>query len=275
MFTLFNIATAVTILSKSEQAAHALSFQETGSQDDMDALVRSNMRMAIKIAKRHYRNHLEMDDLVSEAVTGIVRAAETFDPASGASFTSYSSQWMRARVREYVQANTGAVRCGTRTAKALWASLARVRREHGADVTPEFIARELKLDVEEVRDLLPTLTARAISTDAPVGDADGATVGDLMPSAAIDIDEAMDRTRSGELVVEALEEFKNTLNERHQDILARRVLADYMGNDKGDVQSFGVSKQRVSQLEKAVTKKLQAFLTERFGIEALSDMMAK
>jgi len=274
MFSLFNIATAVAILSKTEQTAHALAFQETGDQKHVDALVRSNMRMAIKIAKKHYRNHLEMDDLLAEAVTGIVRAMDTYDPASGASFTSYSSQWMRSRVREYVQANTGAIRCGTRTGKKLWASLARVRRQHGMDATPELIARELDLDVDEVRALLPTLQARAISTDAPVGDADGATIGDLVPSAALSVDEAMDRTNAGAALVEALGEFKNTLNDRHADVLERRILADYLGADKASPDSFGVTKQRISQIEKSVTKKLQAFLVDRFGAEGLSEMMA-
>jgi len=273
MFSLFNVAATITILSRDEQTAHALAFQKTGKQEHMDALIRSNMRMAIKIARKHYRNHLEMDDLIAEAITGIMRAAETFDQDAGASFTSYSTQWMRAAVQSFVQANTGAIRCGSRAAKALWASLARVRREHGMDASPEVIAKALGLDADDVRDLLPTLTARATSIDSPVGDADGATIGDLLPSCAVAQDEMMDRTQSGQAIVEALSEFATTLNDRHADILQRRVLADYFGTDKATPADFGVTKQRVSQLDKAVTKKLQAFLVERFGAEGLKGMM--
>ena len=273
LFSLFNIAATVSILSRDEQTAHALAFQQTRDQKHIDALVRSNMRMAIKIARRHYRNHLEMDDLIAEAITGIMRAAETFDADGGASFTSYATQWMRAAVQSFVQANTGAIRCGSRTAKALWASLARVRREHGMDATPEVIAEALKLDVDEVKALLPTLTARATSIDSPVGDADGATIGELIPSEAVSQDEMMDRTQCNEALVEALSEFATTLNDRHADILQRRVLADYFGTDKATPADFGVTKQRVSQLDKVVTKKLQAFLVERFGAEGLKGMM--
>ena len=273
MFSLFNIAATVTILSRDEQTAHALAFQQTRDQKHIDALVRSNMRMAIKIARKHYRNHLEMDDLIAEAITGIMRAAETFDPDAGASFTSYSTQWMRAAVQSFVQANTGAIRCGSRAAKALWASLARVRREHGMDATPEVIAQALDLDVDEVRDLLPTMTARAASIDSPVGDADGATIGDMLPSDAVDQHDMMDRTQSNESLAQALSDFAETLNDRHADILRRRVLADYFDTDKATPADFGVTKQRVSQLDKAVTKKLQAFLVERFGAEGLKGMM--
>lgn len=273
MFSLFNIAATVSILAKDEQSAHAVAFQKTGDQKHIEALVRSNLRMAIKIARKHYRNHLEMDDLIAEAITGIMRAAESFDPNAGASFTSYSTQWMRAAVQQYVQANTGAIRCGSRAAKKLWASLQRVRREHGIDATPEVIAEALDIDVEDVRELLPTLNARATSIDAPIGDADGATIGDLIPSRVVGQHEMLDRTQSNEALVMALSEFATTLNERHADILRRRVLADYLDTDKASPDAFGVSKQRISQLEKAVTKKLQAFLVDRFGSEGLKGMM--
>ena len=182
MFSMFNLAATVAILAKDEQSAHAVAFQKTGEQRHIDALIRSNLRMAIHIARKHYRSHLEMDDLIAEALTGILRAVETFDAEAGASFTSYAAQWMRAKCQEHTQANTGAVRCGSRAAKKLWASLARVRRSHGMDVTPEVIASELGLEVQEVKDILPLLSASATSMEAPVGDANGATFGELMPS---------------------------------------------------------------------------------------------
>ena len=273
MFSMFNLAATVLILSKPEQSAHAVAYQETGDKAHMDALIRSNLRMAISVARKHRRNHIDMDDLIAEAVTGIMRAAETFSPDGGASFTSYATQWMRAKCQEFVQANTGAVRCGSRAGKKLWASLARIRRAHGVDVPADVIAAELGISVEDVEEILPLLSGFATSIDSPVGDADGATVGDLLPSEAITQDEAMDRTHAGEALLVALSEFAETLNDRHADVLRRRVLADYLGTDKAPPTDFGVSKQRISQIEKAVTKKLQGFLVERFGAEALSEMM--
>ena len=229
--------------------------------------------MAIHIARKHYRSHLEMDDLIAEALTGILRAVETFDAEAGASFTSYAAQWMRAKCQEHTQANTGAVRCGSRAAKKLWASLARVRRSHGMDVTPEVIASELGLEVQEVKDILPLLSASATSMEAPVGDANGATFGELMPSGSLSQEETMDRTQAGQDIVCAMSDFADTLNERHADVFRRRILADYLDAEKAAPSDFGVTKQRISQIEKAVTKKLQGFLVERFGSEGLREMM--
>jgi RNA polymerase nonessential primary-like sigma factor len=273
MFSLFNIAATVTILARDEQTAHAIAYQKTGEKRHLDALIRSNIRMAIHVARKHYRSHLEMDDLIAEALTGIIRAVETFDADAGASFTSYSMQWMRSACQAHTQANTGAVRCGSRTAKALWSSLARVRRQHGMDATPEVIAAELGLEAEDVKDILPLLSASVTSIEAPVRDTDGATVGDMMPSGSISQHEAMQRTQNSETLVVALSEFADGLSERHADILRRRVLADYLDAPKASPDTFGVTKQRVSQLEKSVTKKLQGFLVERFGAEGLKGMM--
>lgn len=272
MFSLFNIAATVAILSKDEQAEHAIAFQKTGDQRHIDALIRANVRLAIKIAKKCQRSHIEMDDLLTEALTGIMRAAETFDPESGASFSTYASQWMRSRVQEFVQANTGAVRCGSRTAKALWASLARVRRQHGLDVTPEVIASELGLSVEEVKEILPLLNGSVTSMEAPVRDEDGATFGDTLQSGSLGQDVAYDRTMASQEILCAMSDFADTLNDRHGDVFRRRILADYLGTSKASPCDFGVTKQRISQIEKSVIGKLQVFLTNRFG-DDLKEMM--
>jgi len=272
VFSLFNIAATVAILSKDEQSAHAVAFQKTGDQRHIDALVRSNVRLAISIAKKHNRTTLDFDDLLAEAVTGILRAVETYDPEAGASFSSYAAQWMRAKVQEFVQNNTGQIRCGTRAAKKLFASLPRLRRTFGADIDAAGIARELGLDEDEVAELLPVLSASAISIDRPIGDEGGATIGDMLGDDSLTPDERMDRTHNSQAIMVALSEFAGTLNERHADIFRRRILADYMGEDKVDASSFGVTKQRVSQIEKAITAKLRKHLTATFG-ESLSDMM--
>jgi RNA polymerase sigma factor (sigma-70 family) len=287
MYSLFNVAATVIILSKSEQSELVAVYQDGITTDDdhnvvtstpaadaaLGRLVQANLRMAMSVAKKRFRTGLDMDDLVSEAVSGILRAAVTFDPTKGAAFSSYARQWMVANVQTFVQANVGQIRCGTRTAKKLFASLTRLRRQFGSDVTPEVIARELGLDADDVRAALSVISSRAVSIDRPVGDADGATIGELIPMDRPLPDEAMDRTQAGAAIRDAIEAFAATLKPNHADVLRRRVLADYMGEDKADANSFGVTKQRVSQIEKAVTLKFQSFLTNRFGSEALAGMM--
>mgnify|MGYP003626938715 FL=1 len=253
---LFNLLATTQILSRSSQIDLVREAQNSNDNEALDALIKSNLPMAVKIAKKHIRNGLTLDDLTAEAITGIIRAVDSFDAEKGASFTTYAAQWMRAKCQEFVQANCGTLRVGSRAAKQLHAGLARVRRQFGSDVDNATIARELGLDEAEVADIVPLITSRAASLSAPIGD-EGSTFGDTLVSKNINQHEKLERTHLAERVVVSLSEFVDTLNDRQRAIFTGRVIADYLGNDKVPATDFGVTKQRVGQIEKALTAKLR------------------
>jgi len=252
---LTNLLATTLILPQDDQTLHALSFQDNQDREHLDALVKSNLPMAVKVAMKNKRNGLDLEDLTSEAVTGILRAAESFDPDCGASFTHYAKQWMRAKVQDYVQANCGTIRVGSRSAKKLFSGLNRVRRQFGSDVSNEVIAQELGIDVEDVNEILPLITARAASLNAPIGD--GSELHEVIPSKRINQAEAMERTETSEAIAQALKEFSDNLKPNHAAIFNNRILADYHGEEKAHAESFGVTKQRVQQIEKDLNTKLQ------------------
>jgi RNA polymerase sigma-32 factor len=245
------------ILSRDAQIELVREAQKSNDNKALDALIRSNLPMAVKIAKKHIRNGIDIEDLLAEAVTGIIRAVESYDCDKGASFTTYSSQWMRAKCQEFVQNNCGTIRVGTRTAKKLHAGTARIRRAFGTDVSNAVIARELGLDEAEVADILPLISTRAASLSAPVGDSDGSSFGDTLSSGTISQHEAMDRTQQSEIIRELVLGFAEELNKKQRAIYEGRILAEYLGNSKTDSSSFGVTKQRVCQIEKELSKRLQ------------------
>jgi len=245
------------ILSRSAQIDLVREAQNSNDNTALDALIKSNLPMAVKIAKKHRRNGIDIEDLTAEAVTGIIRAVDTFNPEKGASFTTYAAQWMRAKCQEFVQANCGTLRIGTRSAKKLHSGLARVRRQFGSDVDNATIARELDLDESDVADIIPLISSRAASLEAPIGDKDGGTFGDTLQTGSISQHDAMCRTHMSEAILVAVSDFADSLNDRQRAIFTGRILADYLGIDKLDAGTFGVTKQRVSQIEKSLTAKLQ------------------
>ena len=258
------LVSAVNILTRDEQIAHADAFQKTGDRRAMDALVRSNIPLAIKIAKKHVRNTIDLDDLLMEAVTGILRAGETFDPTCGASFTTYARQWMLAKCQQYVQENCGTIRVGSRVARKLYASLPRLRRQFGADVDNDTIARELGLNAGDVGKALALLGKRAASLNAPLN-SDGATVANTIADGNILQDERMRRAGQSTKIGEILNTFRKTLkNDRDVKIFTHRVAADVYENDKlttvALANEFGVSKQRIAQIEKGMVQKLRKAL---------------
>jgi len=276
MTALFALAATAVILSKSDQIDQVTKFQKTGSKSALQNLIHSNIRLAMKIAREHKRGSVEFEDMVVEAIEGIMIAANKFDDSKGASFTTYAAQWMRAQVQAYVQNNCSTVRVGTRTARKLFSSLPRVRRKHGIDVTPEKIASELNLDVKEVEAVLPVLGRRATSLDAPIN-GDGGTVATLIPDEAITVEEKLHRTRVIEKVGGSLKKFSESLKERDRVIFASRIACEVFGQDPVSAvelaERFGVSKQRVSQIEKGLKEKLRSFLITTLGDKNVKDML--
>lgn len=260
MSALFTLLATTQILQRGTQIELVRIAQNSNDNKALDALIKSNLPMAVKIAKKHVRNGIDIEDLTAEAITGIIRAVDTFNPEKGASFTTYAAQWMRAKCQEFVQANCGTLRVGTRSAKKLHAGVARIRRTFGSDVSNEIIARELGLDEAEVADILPLISTRAASLNAPIG-TDGATFGETLVDNNINQFDKLERTRNSEAIAAAVVDFSNNLKDKQRAIFNGRILAEYLGNDKVSANDFGVSKQRVGQIEKDLTAKLRNHLT--------------
>jgi RNA polymerase sigma-32 factor len=275
---LATLAATAIILNRTEQIAHVRTVQCADStpaevRAAQAALVSANVRLAMKVAKKHVRNGVSFDDLLAQACEGIVYAAGKYEVGNAASFTTYAKQWMRARCQEHVQANAGLLHCGSRTSKKLWSSLQKAQKALGPDATPEAIAAHLSLDVTDVNACLASMTSRGVSINKPVGDERGATIGSIIPDNAIRQDVAMERTQNSESIADALETFAADLKPAHAEILRGRVIAGLTGDDQRCAKTFGVSKQRVGQIEKQLRVKLAAHFTRSFGADGVKAML--
>ena len=266
------LAASAVILSKDEQSSHVAAYQKTGDNRALKALIRSNVRLAHKVAKKNIRRGVDFNDLLASAVEGIIIAAGKFDPSKGASFTTYSRQWMIAKCQEFVQGNAGMVHVGSRTSKRLWAGLQKARKVVGQDATPEAIAEHMGLDVKEVRECMTFMTARGTSLDAPISE-DGGTVASLIGDDSMRQDIAMERTQNSERILCAVSEFAGTLNDRQREVLTGRIVHELVGTEKRDATTFGVSKQRVGQIEKDLTRRLASHLTRSIGQDGVRAML--
>ena len=275
---LATLAATAIILNRAEQIAHVRTVQCADStpaevRAAQAALVSANVRLAMKVAKKHVRNGVSFDDLLAQACEGIVYAAGKYEVGNAASFTTYAKQWMRARCQEHVQGNAGLLHCGSRTSKKLWSSLQKAQKALGPDATPEAIAAHLSLDVTDVNACLASMTSRGVSINKPVGDERGATIGSIIPSGAMRQDVAMERTQNSESISDALETFASTLKPGHVEILRGRVIAGLTGDDQRCAKTFGVSKQRVGQIEKQLRVKLADHFTRSFGTDGVKAML--
>ena len=266
------LATTAIILGKDEQIQLVTRAQETADNDARRNLVQANIRLAHKVAKKHVRKGLDFNDLLASATEGILIAIDKFDVTKGASFTTYARMWMVAKCQEHVQANAGLVHCGSRTSKKLWSGLQKARKAIGVDAQPSEIAAHMGLDVEDVEACLMFMSARGTSLDAPLS-ADGGTIATVVPDGKMGQDERCERTQNSEIIRKTVASFMAGLNTRQRDIMKGRVINGLLGQDKRCATTFGVTKQRVGQIEKDLRGKLARHFTATFGADGVNDML--
>jgi RNA polymerase sigma factor (sigma-70 family) len=269
---LTSLATTAIILSKEEQIQLVTKAQADDCIDARHTLVQANIRLAHKVAKKNVRKGIDFNDLLSCATEGILIAINKFNVTKGASFTTYARMWMVAKCQEHVQANAGIVHCGSRTSKKLWSGLQKARKAIGVDAQPSEIAAHMGLDVEDVEACLMFMSARGTSLDAPLS-ADGGTIATVVPDGKIDQHERLERTANSEAILVAVSDFVDTLNDRQRAIFTGRVVNELTGSDKRCATTFGVTKQRVGQIEKDLRGKLARHFTATFGADGVNDML--
>jgi len=179
---------------------------------------------------------------------------------------------MVAKCQEHVQANAGLVHCGSRTSKKLWSGLQKARKAIGVDATSDELAAHMGLDVEDVNACLMFMSARGTSLDAPLS-ADGGTIATVIPDGKLGQDVQLERTANNEAILVAVSDFAASLNDRQRSILTGRVVHELIGNDKQCATTFGVTKQRVGQIEKDLRGKLARHFTASFGADGVRDML--
>lgn len=251
----------------------AVRFQQTQDPSAAAALVTSNLRLVVKIAYEYRRAYKNIMDLVQEGNIGLMQAVKRYDPYRGVKLSTYAALWIRAYILRYIINNWRLVKLGTtQVQRKLFFNLRKKRAELqalGIDPTHAEIAKQLDVPESEVAEMDVRLTSGEKSLDAPVGDADGRSIArvDMMPSGADGPEAAAASVEIQSLLKDKLAEFRKTLlaKEKELAIFDERLVADdpLTLQELGD--RFGISRERVRQLEQRLTGRLREYLSETLG----------
>ncbi|WP_394842588.1 RNA polymerase factor sigma-32 [Pendulispora brunnea] len=257
------------------EETHELAVRFVESQDPASAaqLVTANLRLVVKIAYEYRRAYKNIMDLVQEGNIGLMQAVKRYDPYRGVKLSSYAAWWIRAYILRFILNNWRLVKLGTTQAqRKLFFNLRKKRAElqaMGIDPTHEEIAKRLNVPESEVADMDVRLTSSEKSLDAPVGDAEGRAIAkvDMMPSGLEGPETLMADEELHALLKEKLGAFRETLAGKEKDlaIFDERLVADepLTLQELGD--RFGISRERVRQLEQRLTMRLREFLRDEMG----------
>jgi len=259
----------------SPEQTHDLAVQFVESQDPQYAarLVTANLRLVVKIAYEYRRAYKNIMDLVQEGNIGLMQAVKRYDPYRGVKLSSYAAWWIRAYILRFILNNWRLVKLGTTQAqRKLFFNLRKKRAEltaMGIDPTNAEIAKQLNVPESEVADMDVRLTSNEKSLDAPVGDSEGRAIAkvDMMPSLSEGPEALMAHEEIDALVKAKLADFRKTLAGKDKElaIFDERLVADepLTLQELGD--RFGISRERVRQLEQRLTGRLREFLTVEMG----------
>ncbi|MBX3232718.1 MAG: RNA polymerase factor sigma-32 [Labilithrix sp.] len=257
------------------EQTHELAAKFVETQDPRIAaqLVTANLRLVVKIAYEYRRAYKNIMDLVQEGNIGLMQAVKRYDPYRGVKLSSYAAWWIRAYILRFILNNWRLVKLGTTQAqRKLFFNLRKKRAElqaMGIDPTNAEIAKQLNVPEADVAEMDVRLAQNEKSLDAPVGDADGRAIAkvDMMPAAGAGPETQMADEELQALLKDKLADFRKTLEGKDKDlaIFDQRLVADdpLTLQDLGD--KFGISRERVRQLEQRLLGRLRDYLKREMG----------
>lgn len=266
------------LLTPEEEQALSRRYAETGDVKAAARMVTANLRLVVKISFEYRRAYRNIMDLIQEGNIGLMQAVKRFDPYRGVKLSSYAAWWIRAYILRFILNNWRLVKVGTtQTQRKLFFNLNKEKQRLaalGVDPTAAEIAKRLDVPEHEVVDMDRRLSGNELSLDAPVGDAEGRGVSrvDLLPSGDARVDDALAGAEIDEMVRGRLRAFERTLTGKDIAIFRDRLVADEPATLQEIGDRYGISRERVRQLEKRLQDKLRVFLQHELGEAIHSDV---
>jgi len=260
------------LLTREEELELATLYARTGDRAAAWRLVTSNLRLVVKIAREYHRGVFQLLDLIQEGNVGLMQAVRKFDPLKGVKLSTYAAWWIRAYIIRFIMDNWRQVKLGTTQAqRRLFFNLGKERERllaRGIEPTPRLLARNLRVDEEDVNEMAARMSGDDLSLDQPIRGEDGESsvsrMDRLEDRGATPADETVAAEQMRKLFREKLDAFGLTLtDEREKAIFADRLLPRD-GADPATLSDlgarFGLTRERARQIEAKLTSRLRDFV---------------
>jgi len=258
----------IPLLSREEEQQLAIHYRETGDVEAAYQLVTSNLRLVVKIALEfHHRWMVSLLDLIQEGNIGLMMAIKKFDPYRGVKLSHYASYWIRAYILKFIMDNWKLVKIGTtQMQRKIFFNLQKEKKRLeglGFDPAPKRLAEAFHTTENQVIEMEQRLGDWEPSLDQVVGDDWKETRGDFMADDTELFDRKMARSQFQELFNQKLQEFSATLDGKELDILENRLLSENPHTLQAMGEKYGITKERVRQLEERLKKKIRSYIEEQ------------
>ncbi len=256
------------LLTPEEEEKITKAYYETKDPALASRIVTSNLRLVVKIAldfqKLWMQNFL---DLIQEGNVGLMHAVRKFDPYKGVKFSYYASFWIKAYIMKFIMDNWRLVKIGTTQAqRKLFYNLNKEKERMkalGYDPTPKRISESLNVKEQDVVAMDQRMGSWEVSLNAPVRDDSDDKHMDFLASNDTSIESNVARREVARQLSHQLKEFAKELKDKEKVIFEKRLMAEDPLTLQQLGTEFGVSRERVRQIEARVKQKLKKFLENR------------
>ncbi len=254
------------ILSAEEEYEYAKKWVRDKDKNAAEKLVASHLRMVVSVAY-DFRNYgVPFAELIASGNMGLMQALQKFDPEKGFRFSTYAMFWIKAEIYETILDNWSIVKIGTSAnQKRVFFNLNRAKRALGimdgnlSEEQTKQIADYLKVPENDVKRMSTRLSARDVSLNSPVhSDDDARDVLSNMPDDRTSVEDNMEQIEFRRRGYDLLRKNLEKLPERDREILQARRLSDPVATLESLSQKYGISRERVRQIEERAYNKLRA-----------------
>ena len=261
------------VLSREEEYELAMRHRETGDLEAARKLIISNLKFVVRVANEYKNYNVNTMDLIQEGNIGLMKAVRGFDPTKGYRLISYAVWWIRAYIQNHIMKNWSLVKVGTnQSQRKLFYKLRSTKNkieatgaETGEGIYSE-IAKELDVPDSQVIEMDRIMSGKDLSLDATVEGGTERTYVDILGD-TFDQEKFLEDSQIRPLVAKKIKEALANLKDRERYIIERRVLTDSPETLEKLSRKFGISRERVRQIEKnALNKIKQEFQKEQFHI---------
>ena len=248
---------SIPVLSTEEEVALAKNLKETNDLESAKKLIMHNLRYVVYIAKSYSGYGLNLSDLIQEGNVGLMKAVKKYNPEKNLKLITFAVYWIKSEIHEFVIKNWKIVKIATtKTQRKLFFNL-RSKKSSLSNLTAKeasSIAKDLSVPVKDVIEMEKRMGNYDIAMDD--NDEENMTPSDFLKSSELEPDEIIENTEK-DLVTKKLYKIINTLDQRSKDIIESRWLAEEKTTLEDLSKKYGISRERVRQIENESILKLK------------------
>jgi RNA polymerase sigma-32 factor len=264
--TLQNYLTSISqysLLSRDEEQILFKRLKEQGDSQAAHKLVTSNLRLVVKIALDYRRMWMQnLLDLIQEGNIGLMKAVEKFNPDKKVKFSYYASFWIKAYILKHLMDNFRLVKIGTTQAqRKLFFRLKKEKQkllDEGFEPKAELISDRLGVSKKEVVEMDQRINGWDVSLDAPLTDDTDTARIEFLKNSSETLEDTISKKEFEAILHQRIAEFRKKMDQRELDIFNQRIFSENPKTLAEIGERYGISRERVRQIQKKIISKMKA-----------------